>query len=114
MSAHDLSNRVEFKLVSPLRPAGRIELQQRLESIVRLIALHLAAAAVMTVFAFCPARANDAVAECKAFFDKFEKCVDGLKGDQQQEARIFLKTLRGTLGMADDLNQGDPMMIGIL
>jgi len=81
---------------------------------VRLIAPNLAAAAVMTVFAFCPARANDAVAECKAFFDKFEKCVDGLKGDQQQEARIFLKTLRGTLGMADDLNQGDPMMIGIL
>jgi hypothetical protein len=61
-----------------------------------------------------PSRANDAVAECKAFFDKFQKCVDGLKGEQQDEARIFMKTLRATLGMSDDLNQGDPTMIGIM
>ncbi|MGH9697688.1 MAG: hypothetical protein ACRD5Z_26345, partial [Bryobacteraceae bacterium] len=57
---------------------------------------------------------GDAVAECKAFFEKFQKCVDGLKADQQDEARIFMKTLRGTLGMSDDLNQGDPMMLGIM
>jgi hypothetical protein len=56
----------------------------------------------------------DAVEQCKDFFRKFEKCVDGLKGDQQDEARIFMKTLRGTLGMSDDLNNGDPMMIGIM
>ena len=61
-----------------------------------------------------PVRAGDAVAECKAFFEKFEKCVDGLKGEQQEEARIFMKTLRGTLGLSDDLNQGDPMMLGIM
>jgi hypothetical protein len=100
--------------VSPLRPAGRIDRQHRLESIVRLIAAHLAAAALLTMIASSPLRANDAVEQCKAFFDKFQKCVDGLQGDQKEEARIFMKSLRGSLGMADDLNQGDPTMIGIM
>ncbi len=61
-----------------------------------------------------PAQAGDAVAECKAFFEKFQQCVDGLKGDDQEDARIFLKTLRATLGMSDDLNQGDPTALGIM
>jgi hypothetical protein len=74
-----------------------------------------AAIAVTAVFATNSARADtDAVAECKAFFQKFQKCVDGLKGDRQDEARIFMKTLRGTLGMSDDLNNGDPTMLGIM
>lgn len=57
---------------------------------------------------------TDAAAECKNFFKKFQTCVDGLQGDQKDEATIFMKTLRGTLGMSDDLNQGDPMMLGIM
>jgi len=61
-----------------------------------------------------PARANDAVAECKAFFAKFDQCVDRLEGEQQQDARIFVRTLKGTLGMSDDLNQGDPMYLSIM
>ncbi len=78
----------------------------------RLVA---AAIAVTALFAIAPARAEmDAVAACKDFFKKFQTCVDGLKGEQQDEARIFMKTLRGTLGMSDDLNQGDPMTIGIM
>jgi hypothetical protein len=74
-----------------------------------------AAIAVTALFSTTGARADtDSVAECKAFFQKFQKCVDGLKGDQQDEARIFMKTLRGTLGMSDDLNGGDPTMLGIM
>lgn len=73
-------------------------------------ALLLAAAAMIQPG---PARA-DALAECNAFFAKFDKCVAGLQGEQQEDARIFVKTLKGTLGMADDLNRGDSMMTGIL
>jgi hypothetical protein len=76
-----------------------------------LLAVQIAVAALLVA---SPGRANDAVAECKAFFDKFQKCIDGLQGDQKQEAQIFYKSLRGTLGLSDDLNQGDPMMIGIM
>jgi hypothetical protein len=59
-------------------------------------------------------QANDAIEECKAFFTKFERCIDGLKGDQQDQARIFLRTIKATLGMSNDLNQGDPMYTGIM
>jgi hypothetical protein len=76
--------------------------------------LSVVAFAVSALLISNPVIAGDAVAECKAFFQKFEKCVDGLKPEQQDEARIFMKTLRGTLGMSDDLNQGDPMMLGIM
>ena len=61
-----------------------------------------------------PAFAGDQLAECKDFFAKFEKCADGLKGDQQEEARVYIKTLRGTLGMNDALNQGDPTLTGMM
>jgi hypothetical protein len=77
----------------------------------------LAAAAALTAavtFAPDPSRAADPLAECKDFFAKFDTCVAGLEGEQQEEARIFVKTLKGTLGMADDLNRGDPMMTSIL
>jgi hypothetical protein len=70
--------------------------------------------AVMAVLMPGPLRAGDAIKECEDFFAKFQKCVDGLEGEQQDEARIFLKTLRGTLGMSDDLNRGDPTMTGIM
>jgi hypothetical protein len=83
-----------------------------MENFVRLLITAQIAVAAMLISS--PLRANDPVAECKAFFDKFQKCVDGLKGEQQDEARIFMKTLRGTLGMSDDLNQGDPTMLGIM
>ena len=43
-----------------------------------------------------PAHAADPVAACETFLASFQKCVDGLKGEQQEEARIFLKTMRGT------------------
>lgn len=76
--------------------------------------LLLAPLALATALLPAPVRAADPIAECKSFFDKFEACIDGLSGEQQEEARIFLKTLRGTLGMADDLNRGDPMMTGIM
>jgi hypothetical protein len=71
-------------------------------------------AAVLAVLFAGTASAADPLAECKAFFEKFEKCVDGLKGDQQDEARIFMKTLRGTVGLSDDLNRGDPTMTSIM
>ena len=61
-----------------------------------------------------PARAEDAIAECKVFFTKFERCIDGLKGDQQDQARVFLRTVKATLGLSDDLNRGDPMYTGIM
>lgn len=35
-----------------------------------------------------PVQAGDAVAECKAFFEKFQQCIDGLKGDDQEDAHI--------------------------
>lgn len=60
------------------------------------------------------ARAEDAIAECKEFFAKFETCVDGLKGDQQDQARVFLRTIKATLGLSDELNRGDPMYTGIM
>ncbi len=77
-----------------------------------LLAVTIVAAASLSTSV---ARAEmDAVAQCKDFFQKFQTCVDGLKGDRQDEARVMMKTLRGTLGMSDDLNNGDPMMIGIM
>lgn len=76
-----------------------------------LLALPLAVAALLVS---SPIQAKDPVAECEAFFSKFEKCVDALQGEQQEEARIFLKTLRGTVGMSDGLNRGDPAMTGMM
>lgn len=58
--------------------------------------------------------AADAVKQCEDFLGKFQKCVDGLKGEQQEEARVFLKTLRGTLGMSHGVNRGDPQMTGMM
>lgn len=75
-----------------------------------LLALPLLAAAALAPHT---ARA-DAIAECRTFFQKFETCVEGLEGEQQQEARIFMRTLRGTVGMSDDLNRGDPMLTGVM
>ncbi len=72
---------------------------------------------LMTVVAMSisnAARADDAMAKCEKFFAKFQTCVDGLKGEQQEEAKVFMKTLRGTLGMADGLNRGDPMLTGMM
>jgi hypothetical protein len=90
-----------------MRPLGRAE--NRWSHVRLLIPL-----AVMAALIAGPARPDDTVAECKDFFAKFEKCVDGLEGEQQEGARMFLKTLRGTLGMSDDLNQGDPSMMAIM
>jgi len=56
-----------------------------------------------------PAYAVEAVDDCKIFFEKFQTCVDSLQGEQRDEARIFMKTLRATLGMSDSLNQQDPL-----
>jgi len=74
-----------------------------------MLAVSLLAALVAS-----PIQADDAVKECKEFFEKFDKCVDKLEGEEKDSAKIFVKTLKGTLGMADDLNQGDSMMLGIL
>ncbi len=74
----------------------------------------LAVCTALTAFFSSIAYAEDQLAECKDFFAKFEKCADGLKGDQQEEARVYIKTLRGTLGMNDALNQGDPMLTGMM
>lgn len=60
------------------------------------------------------ARAEDAIAECNAFFAKFERCIDGMKGDQKDQARVFLRTVKATLGLSNDLNRGDPMYTGIM
>ncbi len=57
---------------------------------------------------------TDAVAQCKDFFKKFQTCIDGLHGEQKDAATVFMKTTRGILGMSDGLNQGDPMMLGIM
>jgi hypothetical protein len=79
--------------------------------------LAIIALAIQTAFAatlFTSPASADALAECKDFFAKFEKCADGLKGDEQEEARVYIKTLRGTLGMNDALNQGDPMLTGMM
>jgi len=61
-----------------------------------------------------PVRADDPMKQCEDFLGKFQKCVDGLQGEQQEEARVFLKTLRGTLGMSDGVNRGDPQMTGMM
>lgn len=61
-----------------------------------------------------PTSAADAIQQCRDFFAKFETCVAGLEGEQQEEARIFMRTLRGTLGLSDDLNRGDPMLTGMM
>lgn len=76
-----------------------------------LLALPVALAVLLVS---ATARAGDPVADCEAFLAQFQKCVDGLKGEQQEEARVFLKTMRGTLGMADGVNRGDPMLTGML
>jgi hypothetical protein len=76
-----------------------------------LLAIQLALAALLVSGLI---HAGDPVAECEAFFSKLQKCVDDLKGEQQEEARIFLKTLRGTVGMSDGMNRGDPAMTGIM
>jgi hypothetical protein len=57
---------------------------------------------------------SSTMAQCKTFFQKFQTCVDGLQGEQKDEAAIFMKTMRGTLGMSDDLNRGDPMLTGMM
>ena len=74
----------------------------------------IASIAVAVAIVCGPAQANDKVAECKAFFAKFQQCADGLQGEQRDEARIFVRTLKATLGMSDDLNQGDPMYLSIM
>lgn len=78
------------------------------------IAAALFALSVLWLNAPSVSAADDAVAECKTFFAKFQTCVDGLEGEEKDEATIFMKTLRGTLGMSDDLNQGDPTMLAIM
>ena len=75
--------------------------------------LVLSAAALVAVLAPAPGRA-DPLAACRDFFTKFQTCVDRLEGEQQEEARIFMKTLRGTLGMNDSLNAGDPNLTGMM
>lgn len=81
----------------------RISFAAAITAVAVLFASHLAS----------PASA-DALAECRDFFAKFEKCADGLAGEQQEEARVYIKTLRSTLGMNDALNQGDPMLTGMM
>ncbi len=77
----------------------------------RSMLIPLAAAALLLA---CPAQAGDAVANCKAFFVKFDQCIERLDADKQDGARIFARTLKAMLGMSDDLNQGDPMMLSIM
>jgi hypothetical protein len=72
------------------------------------------AVTVLALLVTAPVQADDAVKECKDFFEKFDKCVDKLEGEEKDDAKIFVRTLKGTLGMADDLNQEDSMMLGIL
>ena len=72
------------------------------------------AASLLALFFTAPAQADDTIKACKDFFEKFDKCVDKLEGEEKDEAKIFVKTLKGMLGMADDVNQGDSMMLGIL
>jgi hypothetical protein len=74
----------------------------------------IASLALLAAFAVSPASANESIAQCREFVTKFQRCVDGLQGEKQDEARIFLKTIRAMLGMSDDLNQGDPMMMSIM
>ena len=57
---------------------------------------------------------DNAIDKCKKFFAAFEKCADGLKGDQQDAARVTIKTMRGMIGMSDDLNQGDALVTGMM
>ena len=76
--------------------------------------LLVSAVAAVCLFAISPASAGDAIADCKDFFAKFEKCADGLQGDQQDEARVYIKTMRGIVGMNDSLNQGDAMLTGMM
>jgi hypothetical protein len=73
-----------------------------------------AVAAAALLFSPGPVRAEEPIEACKAFFAKFEKCVEALGEDRREEARIYMKSLRATLGMADDLNRGDPNLTGML
>lgn len=81
-------------------------------------ALLIAGAALFALLAPCaapPARAaDDAIAVCRDFFQKFQKCVDKLEGDQKEEARVMMNTSRGMVGLSDDLNRGDPMLTGMM
>lgn len=61
-----------------------------------------------------PAHAADPLAQCKDFFAKFDKCIQHLEGDEKEEARVFVNTLRGTIGMSDDLNRGDANITGMM
>ncbi len=79
----------------------------------RFVRLAVALSAVIAASSAAHAGA-DTVPECKSFFQKFQTCVDALEGEVKDEATIFLKTLRGTVGMSDDLNRGDPMLTGMM
>ncbi len=73
------------------------------------------AAALLATFLASPAHAgDDAIAACRDFFQKFQKCVDKLEGDQKEAARVMMNTSRGMVGMSDDLNRGDPMLTGMM
>jgi hypothetical protein len=74
----------------------------------------IASLALLAAFAASPASANDSIAQCREFVTKFQRCVDSLQGEKQDEARVFLRTIRAMLGMSDDLNRGDPMMMSIM
>jgi hypothetical protein len=66
------------------------------------------------LLASAPVRADDGVAKCKEFFAKFDQCVERLEGEKQEDARIFVRTLKATLGLSDDLNQGNPLYLSIM
>lgn len=77
----------------------------------RFVIPFLAATMLVSPSAFAEDSALD---KCKKFFTAFEKCADGLKGDQQDEARVYIKTMRGMIGMSDDLNRGDSLITGMM
>lgn len=54
------------------------------------------------------------VPQCDNFFAKYETCIAKLSGEQKENARISLGTLRFTMKMADSLNRGDPNLTGPL
>lgn len=76
--------------------------------------LRTASILLLTAMLPQPLFAGDQLAKCKAFFTEFEQCAERQEGQQKDDAKVFVRTLRATLGMADDLNRGDAMMTSIL